>query len=112
VSIGAQCSFDSAIIYGTLSIDNASYQGYNISFYGTMWGLSFGAGTSYGALTLSVPPNQLNNLKSNFQATKVPGGVTVQFWDDQYGYFGNFTGVSLGPIASVMGGSGTWTATT
>jgi hypothetical protein len=112
-TIGAQCSFSNAIIYGTILINNASYQGWNIEFSGTMWGLGFGAGTSYGALTITVPPNQLNGLKCSFQATNAAvgaGGVTVQIWDSNNGYVANFTGPSLGIGASAMGGSGTWSA--
>lgn len=45
-TITAQASFATAFIYGTLSINNASSQGYAISFYGTMWGLGFGGGTT------------------------------------------------------------------
>lgn len=111
-TIGAQCSFSNAIIYGTLLINNASYQGYNIQFYGTMWGLGFGAGTSYGALTVTVPPNQLNGLKCNFQATNAGiggGAVTVQICDDNNGYVANFTGPALAIGAAAMGGSGNWT---
>ena len=110
-TIGAQCSFSNAIIYGTLLINNASYQGYNIQFSGTMCGLGFGAGTSYGALTVTVPPNQLNGLKCSFQATNVAvggGAVTVQIWDDNNGYVANFTGPALAIGAAAMGGSGTW----
>lgn len=110
-TIGAQASFATAFIYGTLSINNASYQGYNISFYGTMWGVGFGGGTSYGALTLTVPPSQLNGLKCSFQVTNAAVGVTIQVWCDQYGYVANFTGAALQVGFGVTGGSGTWTAT-
>ena len=110
-TIGAQASFATAFIYGTLLIDNATYQGYNISFYGTMWGVGFGAATSYGALTITVPPNQLNGLKCDFQLSSATGGVTIQIWDSNNGYVANFTGGAIGPIVSVTGGSGSWTTT-
>jgi hypothetical protein len=111
-TVGAQCSFSNAIIYGTILINNASYQGYSIEFSGSMWGLGFGAGTSYGALTCTVLPQQLNGLKCSFQATNAAvgaGGVTVQIWDSNNGYVANFTGPALGIGASAMGGSGSWT---
>jgi hypothetical protein len=110
-TVSAQCSFSNAIIYGTVLINNASYQGYNIQFSGSMWGLGFGAGTSYGALTITVPVTQLNGLKCNFQVTNagVGGGVvTVQIWDNNNGYVANFTGPALAIGAGAMGGSGTW----
>lgn len=112
-TIGAQCNFANAFIYGTCQITNANYQGYNIEFNGTMWGIGFGAGTSYGAVTITVPPNQLNGLKCSFQATNAAvgaGGVTVQIWDSNNGYVANFTGPALGIGASAMGGSGTWSS--
>ena len=46
-TITAQASFATAFTYGTLSINNASSQGYAISFYGTMWGVGFGGGTTW-----------------------------------------------------------------
>jgi hypothetical protein len=112
-TIGAQCSFSNAIIYGSVLINNASYQGWNLEFSGSMWGLGFGAGTSYGALTVTVPPGQLNGLKCSFQATNAAvgaGGVTVQIWDSNNGYVANFTGPSLAIGIGTMGGSGTWSA--
>lgn len=96
---------------GTIQISNASYQGYNIGFNGTMWGLGLGGGVSYGALTLTVPPAQLNNLAGSFQITNAAALVTVQFWNSNNGYIGNYSGPALAVAAGVFGGSGTWTAT-
>lgn len=107
-TINAQATFATAFIYGTLSINNASSQGYAISFYGTMWGLGFGGGTTWGALTLTVPPNELNGMECSFQVTTAPSLVTIQFWNDQYGYVANFSGAGLSVGAGITGGKGTW----
>ena len=107
-TINAQATFATAFIYGTLSINNASSQGYAISFYGTMWGIGFGGGTTWGALTLTVPPSELNGMECSFQVTTALSLVTIQFWNDQYGYVANFSGAGLSVGAGITGGKGTW----
>lgn len=109
-TVQAQATFATAFIYGTLEI-TAVYQGYNIRFYGTMWGIGFGGGTTWGALTVTLPASQLNNLECSFQVTTAPGLVTIQIWNDQNGYVANFSGGGLSVGAGITGGSGKWTAT-
>jgi len=110
-TVGAQCNFATAFIYGTCEITNASYQNYNMQFSGTMWGLGLGGGTSYGALTSTLPPDQLNKLNCSFQVTAAAAAITVQIWDDAHGYVANFTGGALAVYVGITGGSGSWTAT-
>jgi hypothetical protein len=111
-TMNAQATFATAFIYGTLSIGNASSQGYSISFYGTMWGIGFGGGTTWGALTFTVPLSELNGMECSFQVTTAPSLVTIQFWNDQYGYVANFSGGGLSIGAGITGGKGTWKTTT
>lgn len=107
-TVQAQATFATAFIYGTLEI-TAVYQGYNIRFYGTMWGLGFGGGTTWGALTLTLPATQLNNLECSFQVTTAASSVTIQIWNDPNGYVANFTGAGLSIGAGITGGNGKWT---
>lgn len=102
-------TFATAFIYGTceciLTFDNNQ----KIRFYGTMWGIGLGGGTSAGGY-IGVPINQLVG-DCSFQVTVVSGvggAVTIQFWRGN-DYLGNFTGAALAVAASVTGGSGTWT---
>jgi hypothetical protein len=107
-TVEAQATFATAFIYGTLEI-TATYQGKRIRFYGTMWGVGLGGGTTWGALTLTLPVSQLNNLECSFQLTTAPALVEIQTWNDQYGYVANFTGAGLAIGAGVTGGTGKWT---
>jgi len=111
-TIAAQAVFATAVIYGTVAIQNASYQGYNITFNGQAWGLGFGGGTSYGSLTLTVPPNQLNNLECNCNCGFAGGSTTINFSNNQYGQFGVYFGTGFGVGLSATHGSGEWHATT
>jgi hypothetical protein len=110
-TISAQAVFATAIIYGTVAIQNASYQGYNITFNGQVWGLGFGGGTSYGALTLTVPPAQLNNLECDCTCAFAGGSTTISFSNKQYGKFGIYAGTGVGVGLSAAHGSGEWHAT-
>ncbi|GAA5528177.1 hypothetical protein [Herpetosiphon gulosus] len=102
-------TFATAFIYGTCTCDLTFDNGQKTHFYGTMWGIGLGGGTSAGAY-IGVPANQLVG-DCSFQVTVVSGvagAVTIQFWRGN-DYLGNFTGAALAVAASVTGGSGEWT---
>ncbi len=102
-------TFATAFIYGTCTCDLTFDNGQKTHFYGTMWGIGLGGGTSAGVY-IGVPANQLIG-DCSFQVTVVSGvggAVTIQFWRGN-DYLGNFTGAALAVAASVTGGSGSWT---
>ena len=106
-----QVTFATAFIYGTASADITFDDGTKMHFYGTMWGLGLGGGTSWGGAAFAVTPQQLLGTCSFeiHSVAGVGGEVSITWWNGSQ-LLGTFIGAALAVSVSVTGGSGEWTA--